>query len=94
MAMLDGRTAAEIADMLCFAAAHGASSGALSMLDEAALAFRTRPGVGPALHEFSAARFAYQRNDAGWPAAAGAALRLADVLRPLGDEQVPDGWNT
>ena len=95
MAMLDGRTAAEIADMLSFAAANGASSGALSMLDEGALAFRAHPGVSPALQEFSAARFIYQRNgDSSWPAAAGAARRLAEILRPIGDERVPDGWNT
>ena len=94
MAMLDGRTAAEIADMLCLAAANGASSGALSMLDEAALAFRAHPGVSQALQAFSAARFAYQRDgDDSWPAVAVAARSLADALRPIGSERVPEGWN-
>lgn len=95
MSMLDGRTAAEIADMLRFAAADGASSGALSMLDEAALAFARHPGVRPALQAFSASRFAYQRNgDASWPAVAAAALNLASALYPAGSERVPENWNT
>lgn len=95
MAMLDGHTAEEIADMLRFAAMHGASSGALSMLDEAALAFRRHPDVTTALQEFSARRYAYQRfGDTAWPAAATAALSLADALRPAGTERVPEGWNT
>jgi len=95
MAMLDGRTASEIADMLRFAAVNGASSGALSMLDEGALAFRHRPGVTPALQAFSASRLAYQRagNDA-WPAVAAASRSLADALRTAGSERVPEGWNT
>lgn len=94
MAILSGRTAAEIADMLFFAATHGSSSGGLSMLDEAALAFREHPGVADAEREFGLARYRYQcEGDACWPAAAEAALKLALTLRPLGDARVPDGFN-
>jgi hypothetical protein len=94
MAILDGRTAAEVADMLRFAAERGASTGALSMLDEATLAFRQHPGVMPALQEFSAARFAYQRHgETGWQAVVEAARSLAAALEPLGEAQVPAGWN-
>jgi hypothetical protein len=95
MAILDGRTATEVAHLLCTAAAAGASTGALSMLDEAALAFRAHPGVEPARQKFAEARFAYQREgDARWPETAEAALVLAAALRPLGEARVPEGFNT
>jgi hypothetical protein len=93
MAILSGRTAEDVAGMLDLAATGGSSTGALSMLDEAALAFRASPGVAPALTAFSAARLNYQSGTSSWDAVARAALALADALRPLGTARVPDGFN-
>jgi hypothetical protein len=92
-------TAAQLADCLELAGSFPGNTGALSMLDEATLAYGWRyDSIGPAQRAFADARHAHmssyttERGDyapEAWDAAMTAARALADALRPLGDFALP-----
>jgi hypothetical protein len=74
------------------------STGSLSMLDEATLAYGGRyPEVDGPQRAFAAARYAHMQSyrtetcrysDEAWQRAVDAARALAKVLRPLGDSRI------
>lgn len=104
--MMKDWTAAELADALDDVGRAIHSTGALSMLSEAALDFTGKlDEIAGAYREFDNARFAHMDSykvageftDESWRAAVDAASRLASVLRPLGDMVIarckrPTGW--
>lgn len=107
--MLKDATAAELADLLEEMVHHPHSTGSLSMLDEATMAFdRHGETIGEAQRAFASARHAHQRSwdtetqnysPELWARAMEAARELARQLRPLGDTRIvrckrPAGWGT
>jgi hypothetical protein len=91
-------SAAELAGELEIMATFPEFAGALSMLEEAALGYGDRPGVGARLRVFGTARRAQMHGGAPG-ATAEAARALAAELRALGGYKVPRckqeaGWGT
>jgi hypothetical protein len=102
-------TPAELADLLDELEQFPHSTVALSMLDEATLAYGSRyPEVSGSQRAFASARLAHMQSyttetgnyaDESWRKATEAAHALASVLRPLGDARIErckrrTGWGT
>lgn len=96
--MLKDSTAAELAEMLDQVPYFQRSTGTLSMLDEATMAFGNRDQeTGEAQRAFAEARHEYhwsymqtgKFSDDAWETVKRAAARLAELLRPLGDFRIP-----
>uniref|UniRef100_UPI003F49183C hypothetical protein n=1 Tax=Amycolatopsis sp. CA-096443 TaxID=3239919 RepID=UPI003F49183C len=99
-------TAAQLADALERTGHAPHNTGALSMLDEATIAFGAKSAeLGEAQRRFADARIAHLHalapsggdTDDAWRQAMQAARRLAALLRPLGDARIarctrPAGW--
>lgn len=107
--MYQDSTPAELADMLDLMERFPHSTGSLSMLDEATLAYgRKYPAINGPQRAFAAARHAHMDSyrtgrgnytDESWREAMRAAHALADALRPLGDTVIArckrqTGWGT
>jgi hypothetical protein len=100
---------AELADALDEMERFPHNTGALSMLDEATLAYGWKyPATDSAQRAFAAARYAHMGSyraetgsysDESWREAMRAAHALAEALRPLGDTRIErckrrTGWGT
>jgi hypothetical protein len=109
MSMFTDLTPAELADALDRAEQFPHNTGALSMLDEATMAYgRKYPAAAGPQQAFVTARYAHMRSystrtgsysDEAWREATEAAHALAAVLRPLGDARIArckrrTGWGT
>lgn len=96
---LKDMTAAELARCIEQTADFPHNTGALSMLDEASLAFGMKyPKVGEVQRAFADARHRHMRSysassggysDDAWNEAMTGALQLASELRSLGDTRIP-----